>query len=332
MSQSCSSSDVGSSQSPIHSDSTMTANVARPIPQRQPSTPTVARSMPQPIPMAGRRRRSTSGSSNGSPRSSSLSAFIDSRFLGSCATTTPFSFLEEEEEREEEGLSSSPPLASSLPRPSSSPPSPGPKLSGSPNSPPPAARPPPAATTNGTNTPARRPSKRWHRLFDFDHVLGALDPAARLASATAPDPIPIVVFGAETEEGIAVCRSLLAARCWALVALMVDDDCKEAAELREAGVPVVQVDMDDPGTYRKYLSNKRGVYLSTNGEFFRATLSLSSLCSSPSRARVIRIPRYQSSCHAAYASLRDCNDVGAFRAGHAVFGPRCSTVLVVTAR
>ena len=252
----------------------MTANVARPIPQRQPSSP-VAHSAPRPIPAANGRRRSAStssaGSHNGSQKSSSLSQFVDSRFLGSCATTTPFSFLEEEEEREAESEASSPPLAASVPRPSSSPPSPGPMLSGSPNSPPPASR-SPAAATHGTNTPARRSgSKRWHRLFDFDHVLGALDPA-RLASATAPDPIPIAVFGAETEEGIVLCRQLLAARCWALVALMVDDSCAEANELRAANVPVIQVDMDDPTSYGKHLMNMRAVYLSTNGEFSSARL------------------------------------------------------------
>lgn len=240
----------------------MAANVARPIPQRQQPAP--GHSAPRPIP-AGR-RRSASASSSGSPKSSSLSQFVDSRFLGSCATTTPFSFLEEEEEREAEEATGSPPLAASVPRPSSSPPSPGPVLNGSQNSPPPATR-APVAATHGTNTPARRSSKRWHRLFDFDHVLGALDPA-RLASATAPDPIPIAVFGAETEEGIALCRQLLAARCWALVALMVDDDGPEAAELRAAGVTVVQVDMDDPTSYGKHLMNMRAVYLSTNGESF----------------------------------------------------------------
>lgn len=138
-------------------------------------------------------------------------------------------------------------------------------LSGSPNSPPAASR-SLAAATHGTNTPSRRSSKRWHRLFDFDHVLGALDPA-RLASATTPDPIPIAVFGAETEEGIALCRQLLAGRSWALVALMVDDDCPAATELRAANVPVIRVDMDDPTSYGKHLLNMRAVYLSTNGEY-----------------------------------------------------------------
>lgn len=245
----------------------MTANVARPIPQRQttPHAPAPVRSSPQAIP-TGRRR--SASSSNGSPRTgSSLSAFVDSRFLGSCATTTPFSFLEEKEEEERAELedeAASPPLAASVPRPSSSPPTPGPLLSGSPNSPPVASR-SPVPATHGANTPARRPSRRWHKFFDFDHVLGALDPA-RLASATAPDPIPIAVFGAETEEGIALCRQLLAARCWALRALMVDDGCAEANELRQAGVPVFQVDMDDPSSYGRHLLNMRAVYLSTNGE------------------------------------------------------------------
>ncbi|KAL1412597.1 hypothetical protein Q8F55_000344 [Vanrija albida] len=101
------------------------------------------------------------------------------------------------------------------------------------------------------------------KLLDFDGMLGPLDPN-KMASMLARDPIPTVVFGAETEAGYAVVRALLNARCWAVVALVVDDTNDLCAKLRDEGVPVIQVDMDNPGSYAKHLKGAKAVYLSTN--------------------------------------------------------------------
>lgn len=101
------------------------------------------------------------------------------------------------------------------------------------------------------------------RLFDFDNVLGALDPS-RIAEASAPEPVQTVVFGAETETGLVVCRALLAARHYALVALMVDTSTPATAELEGKGVRVVQVDMDNPASYQTELKGAQAVYLSSN--------------------------------------------------------------------
>jgi uncharacterized protein YbjT (DUF2867 family) len=95
-------------------------------------------------------------------------------------------------------------------------------------------------------------------------MLGALDPN-RLAAATAPEPVKAVVFGAETETGLSVCRSLIAARHYAITALTVDDSGPEADELREHGTRVVVVDMDSPASYVKELQGAGAVYLSSNG-------------------------------------------------------------------
>lgn len=103
------------------------------------------------------------------------------------------------------------------------------------------------------------------KLLDFDGMLGPLDPN-RVASMLTRDPTPTVVFGAETEAGYAVVRALLNARSWAVVALVVDDSNDLCAKLREDGVPVIQVDMDNPGSYAKHLKGAKAVYLSTNGE------------------------------------------------------------------
>lgn len=106
-------------------------------------------------------------------------------------------------------------------------------------------------------------SKRgWTRKLFGGDVLGALDPN-RIAVAIAPEPVPTVVFGAETEAGIEVCRSLLKARHYALVALVVEDT-PVTTELREKGVKVILVDMDNPATYERHLVGAKAVFLSTN--------------------------------------------------------------------
>jgi uncharacterized protein YbjT (DUF2867 family) len=102
------------------------------------------------------------------------------------------------------------------------------------------------------------------KLFDFDHVLGALDPS-RIAEASAPEPVKTVVFGAETETGLVVCRALLRAQGYVLTALTVDElDSPAAAELKAAGARVVQVDMDNPASYQAELKGAAAVYLSSN--------------------------------------------------------------------
>ncbi|GMK58951.1 hypothetical protein CspeluHIS016_0603930 [Cutaneotrichosporon spelunceum] len=103
------------------------------------------------------------------------------------------------------------------------------------------------------------------RLFDFEqHVLGALDPS-RIPEVTASEPVKAVVFGADTETGLVVCRALLATKEYILTALAVDElDNPAAAELKEAGVRVLQVDMDNPATYADELKGAAAVYLSSN--------------------------------------------------------------------
>jgi saccharopine dehydrogenase-like NADP-dependent oxidoreductase len=96
-------------------------------------------------------------------------------------------------------------------------------------------------------------------------MLGALDPN-RIAAASCPEPTKTVVFGAETEAGVFVCRKLIAERHYAITALTVDDQCAEAQELRDHGIRVVSVDMDNPGSYAKELAGAKAVYLSSNGE------------------------------------------------------------------
>ncbi|TXT13012.1 hypothetical protein VHUM_01413 [Vanrija humicola] len=106
-------------------------------------------------------------------------------------------------------------------------------------------------------------TSKMGKLLDIDSMLGPLDPN-RVAGMLTRDPIPTVVFGAETEAGHAVVRSLLSARCYGVVALVVDDTNDLCAGLRDDGVPVIQVDMDNPGSYSKHLKGAKAVYLSTN--------------------------------------------------------------------
>lgn len=96
-------------------------------------------------------------------------------------------------------------------------------------------------------------------------MLGALDPN-RLAAASCPEPVKTVVFGADHEAGFAVCRSLIGAKHYAITALTLDAECAESLELKNEGVRVVQVDMDNPGTYARELAGAKAVYLSSNGE------------------------------------------------------------------
>lgn len=107
-------------------------------------------------------------------------------------------------------------------------------------------------------------------MFDMDSMLGALDPN-RMAVASAPEPIKACIFGAETETGLAVCRALLHARNYTITALMVDDKTPATEELLAQGVKVVQVDMDSPVSYARYLAGSKAVYLSSNGEWQEAS-------------------------------------------------------------
>lgn len=137
----------------------------------------------------------------------------------------------------------------------------------------------PAVSASGTSPPkdkdgkdgTKKKHKPWERigaLFSMDDMLGALDPN-RVALASCPEPTKTVVFGAETETGLAVCRALLKARHYQITALMVDDTTPATAELREQGVKVVQVDMDSPVSYARYLAGSKAVYLSSNGEWWK---------------------------------------------------------------
>lgn len=251
----------------------MTVNVVRPAPQHRATTPPI-RAAPSPITVPGRVRASSTGAhspASAGKAGTSWTTFVDSRALGSAATTTPFSFLDDEAVREgrrvlPERPLSSPPLQAGTHRAFSGG---GAQTNGGDNERNGSGN--GRAATHGNNTPRTGSARRrlakagWPlKLLDIDHVLGPLDPN-RVARSTAPDPIPIAVFGAETDEGLAVCRELLAAKCWVPIALSVDTSGAAAAELVKLGIRVVRVDMDDPGTYAHELRGLDAVYLATNG-------------------------------------------------------------------
>ncbi|CAK9787086.1 NAD(P)-binding protein [Cutaneotrichosporon oleaginosum] len=147
------------------------------------------------------------------------------------------------------------------------------------------------------------------KLFDFDQVLGALDPS-RIAEASAPEPVKCVVFGAETETGLVVCRALLKAQGYILTALTVDElDSPAPAELRKAGARVVQVDMDNPASYQAELKGAAAVYLSSN------VITLHSILQHQSEPARTEIARRADRCQlskAAHACARA-------KVGHLVF-------------
>lgn len=148
-----------------------------------------------------------------------------------------------------------------------------PILSSSPPSPKVATPSSPVSPSSPKDKEKKKLHKPWARmgaLFDMDSMLGALDPN-RMAVASAPEPIKACIFGAETETGLAVCRALLHARNYTITALMVDDKTPATEELLAQGVKVVQVDMDSPVSYARYLAGSKAVYLSSNGEWQEAS-------------------------------------------------------------
>ncbi|BEI83711.1 hypothetical protein CcaverHIS002_0403150 [Cutaneotrichosporon cavernicola] len=147
------------------------------------------------------------------------------------------------------------------------------------------------------------------RLFDFEHVLGALDPS-RIAEPTPPEPVKAVVFGADTEAGLVVCRALLTAKGYILTALTVDEpDSAAAEELKDAGARVLQVDMDNPASYHTELKGAAAVFLSSN------VITLHSILQHQAEPARTEIARRADRCQllkAAHACARA-------RVGHLVF-------------
>jgi len=126
--------------------------------------------------------------------------------------------------------------------------------------------PSPTQSKRDTSPSSPRKARTWGRFFDFDNMLGALDPN-RMAAASCPEPIKAVVFNAETETGAAVCRAMIAARHYVITALTVDEQCDAVRELKQHDVKVVAVDMDSPVSYSQELVGAKAVYLSSNGKF-----------------------------------------------------------------
>lgn len=128
------------------------------------------------------------------------------------------------------------------------------------------------ATGSLSALPSRPPTKRrsssgtkkgWtHKLFGGDSLLGSSEPPR--AAPVVREPIPTVVFGADEEISVEVCRTLINSKNYTLVALVVNIDTPVTTELRSKGVKVIQVDMDNPATYERHLAGAKAVYLSTN--------------------------------------------------------------------